>query len=82
MPKNKKESSDEVTKLAVATLRNEHASETAKSLAGSVLSQSSSGKQTGADMEDLASRVLQSDKYSEDTKTLAGSVLSQSNKNR
>lgn len=82
MSKNRKQSSAQVVKLAAATLADPGASKTAKSLAGSVVAQTSSPKQTGADMEDLASKVMQSPKYSEDTKTLAASVLSQSYKAR
>ena len=58
------------------------ASKTAKSLAASALSQSSTKKQTGANMETKASNVLKSNKYSDKTKSLAASVLSQSNKER
>lgn len=82
MSKNAKQSSAKVASIAAATLHDEGASKTAKSLAASVLAQTHTGKQTGAHMEDVASKVLQSDKYSEETKTLAGSVLSQSNKER
>ncbi|BAT66079.1 hypothetical protein IOMTU133_3596 [Pseudomonas aeruginosa] len=46
------------------------------------MSQASSSKQTGADMEAKASRVLDSDKYNATTKALAASVLAQSNKER
>ncbi|HHW2299692.1 TPA: hypothetical protein ACUT9Q_006624, partial [Pseudomonas aeruginosa] len=53
-----------------------------KELAGSAMSQASTGKQTSAEMETKASRVLESDKYNATTKALAGSVLSQSNKER
>lgn len=79
---NKKVSSDEMASLASEILRDEGASKIQKTLAGSVLSQASRGKETGAEMEDLASKVLQSDKYADATKSLAGSVLSQANKNR
>ncbi|MFM2476656.1 hypothetical protein [Celerinatantimonas sp. MCCC 1A17872] len=79
---NKKQSSTSVSKLAISVLLNKAASKTAKSLAGSVLSQTSTTKQTGAKMEDIASKALSSDKYNSTTKILAGSVLSQSNKDR
>lgn len=79
---NRKQTSTSVATLASEVLQNNNASATAKSLAGSVLSQSGTSRQTGAEMEDKASRVLQSDKYSAETKTLAGSVLSQANKGR
>jgi len=79
---NRKQSSADVARLAATTLADRGASQTAKSLAGSVIAQTNTGKQTGAQMDDLASRVLQSPKYSDDTKTLAASVLSQSRKAR
>jgi hypothetical protein len=80
--KNTKQSSPVISSLASDVLRNQNASATAKSLAGSVIAQANTGKQTGADMEGLASKVLHSDKYSDDTKSLAASVLSQCNKAR
>jgi hypothetical protein len=79
---NKKQSSDTLSQIASETLRNINASATAKSLAGSVLSQSHTNRQTSETMESVASKVLQSNKYSESTKTLAASVLSQSNGNK
>ena len=82
MPVNKKKTSGKVSSLASETLRDKKASKTAKALAASALSQSSSKKQTGAELEDLASTVLSSSKYNDETKKLAGSVLSQSNKKR
>lgn len=82
MVKNTKRSSDELTQLASSTLTNNSSSQTAKKLAGSVLSQANTNNQTGKEMETLASKVLQSNKYNDQTKTLAASVLSQSNKKR
>jgi hypothetical protein len=79
---NKKKSTPKISHLASSILRNPSSSEISKSLAGSVLSQTDSTKQTGGKLEDLASKVLNSNKYSEDTKSLAGSVLSQSEKVR
>ncbi|MHB9094584.1 MAG: hypothetical protein ACYC21_07910 [Eubacteriales bacterium] len=79
---NKKTSGGKVTRLASTTLRNSDSSEIQRKLAGSVLAQAGTAKQTGAEMEDIASRVLTSDKYNDVTKTLAASVLSQSNKER
>lgn len=79
---NTKKTSNQVASLAAATLQDSSASKTAKSLAGSVLAQSSTKKQTGSTLEEKASRVLKSNKYSLKTKTLAGSVLSQSVKKR
>lgn len=79
---NKKTTSDTIASLASKVLHNKNASEIAKKLAGSALSQASKRNQTGGHMEDLASKVLHSEKYSDETKKLAGSVLSQSNKRR
>lgn len=82
MSKNTKQTSSRVASLASETLQKPSASQVAKSLAASALSQRSGDKQTGAHMEEVASRVLRSEKFSEDTKDLAASVLSQSNKTR
>ena len=82
MSQNTKQSSKKVAHLAAKTLGSSSSSDTAKSLAASVISQANTGKQTGKEMETVASKVLQSPKYSEETKTLAASVLSQSNKAR
>ena len=48
---NKKVSSEEMASLASEVLRDKGASKVQKTLAGSVLSQAASGKETGADME-------------------------------
>lgn len=82
MGKNSKQTSSKVASVAASILNDKSASDIAKSLAASALSQVGSGKQTGAAMEDKASRVLDSEKYNETTKQLAASVLSQSNKKR
>ncbi|WP_420103711.1 hypothetical protein [Bosea sp. (in: a-proteobacteria)] len=82
MAENKKQTSSGLAARAAATLSDPNASAIARSLAGSALSQSGTGRQTGSEMEDKASRVLTSSKYSEETKALAGSVLAQSNKKR
>lgn len=82
MAKNAKKSSAGLASEAAKILHDPNASKTAKSLAGSVLSQADGSKQTGAALEDKAAKVLDSSKYSEETKSLAGSVLSQSNKDR
>lgn len=82
MSSNTKQTSADVAKQAAETLRDPNASAIAKSLAGSVLSQSASSKETGKAMEAKASQVLSSEKYSESTKALAASALSQSNKKR
>jgi hypothetical protein len=80
--KNTKQTSPSVASLASVTLADSNSSKTAKSLAASLLSQSSTAKETGRNLEHLASVVLNSQKYSDTTRTLAASVLSQSNKNR
>ena len=67
---------------AAKALGDKNTSKIQKSLAASVLSQRSTSKQTGANMEEVASRVLQSYKYSDETKSFAASVLSQANKSR
>lgn len=82
MSNNTKQTSGSVASVAAAVLQDPHASDTAKSLAASALSQTGRGRQTGAAMEDLASTVMRSAKYGETTKELAASVLSQSNKER
>ena len=82
MAENHKVTSRTVASEAARVLSDTNSSATARSLAGSALSQRTSSHQTGGAMEDLASRVLDSSKYSDQTKSLAGSVLSQSNKDR
>ena len=71
-----------IAKLAAETLQDKQASQIARSLAASALSQVSGGKQTGGQMEDKAAKVLASDHYSAETKQLAASVLAQANKER
>ncbi|WGQ09784.1 hypothetical protein QG516_25040 [Pedobacter gandavensis] len=68
MPTNNKKTSKPIASEASEILRNPNASTTAKKLAGSALSQYSTGNQTGSSMEDLASKVLSSEKYIEQTK--------------
>ena len=82
MSKNTKQTSSRIGKLAAETLQDSRASQVAKSLAASALSQRSGDKQTGAKMEGVAARVLASDRYAADTKELAASVLAQANKQR
>jgi len=82
MGTNKKVTSKQVSSLAGKVLHSSSASQTAKSLAASALSQRQKGNQTGSQMEDLASKVLSRSKYSRETKVIAGSVLAQSNKER
>jgi hypothetical protein len=79
---NYKHTTHPLASLAARTLQDPNASEVAKSLAGSTLSQVDRQKETGKIMETLASNVLKSPKYSTATKELAGSVLSQSDKRR
>jgi hypothetical protein len=82
MSTNNKVTSKKVSSLAAKTLNSNSASQTAKKLAGSALSQVQKGNQTGCQIEDLASKVLSGSKYGRETKTLAASVLSQANKER
>ena len=80
--KNNKVSSPSLASVAAKILHDKSASDVAKSLAGSVLSQANKGNETGKEMEKVASDVLKSNKYSAETKSLAGSVVSQSEKAR
>lgn len=79
---NHKISSQSMASKAAKALTDKGASKIRKSLAASVLSQRSTQKQTGANMEGVASKVLHSSKYSDETKSFAASVLSQSNDKR
>ncbi len=82
MSVNTKQTSKKVATLASHTLHDPKASATAKTLAGSAVSQAHSKNQTSAKVEHLAGQVLKSNKYSQDTKTLAASVVAQSTKDR
>ena len=82
MARNEKQSSKNLASEAARALQNENTSDIGKKLAGSVLSQTSSGKETGKEMEGIASKVLSSSHYSEQNKRFAGSLVSQSNKER
>lgn len=77
---NDKKTSAPIASHAAKALGDPSASKIAKSLAGSVLSQSSSPHQTSARIETIASKALTSEKYSATTKSFAGSALSQSKK--
>ncbi len=77
---NKKVTSNKMAKIAAQTLNDDNASNIAKKLAGSVLSQVNTDHQTSKEMEKIASDVMKSEKYSDGTKSLAASVLSQSTK--
>ena len=80
MATNTKQTSNSVGSLAGKTLQSSNASQVQKSLAGSALAQSGTGKQTGAGMEAKASKALHSSNTT--TQKLAGSVVSQSNRKR
>jgi hypothetical protein len=82
MSVNTKQTSKIVATLASHTLHDPKASATAKTLAGSAVSQAHSLNQTGARVEHLAGQVLQSDKYAKNTKTLVASLVAQSTKDR
>jgi hypothetical protein len=79
---NKKVTSDKIASKASKVLKNPNASEIAKKLAGSALSQKIKSHETSKEMETIASKVLKSEKYNDITKELAASILSQSDKNR
>ncbi|MBD8239482.1 hypothetical protein [Pseudomonas fluorescens] len=80
---NTKQTGEDIATLASKVLRDPHASALGKQLAGSALSQSSSTKQTGAEMEEIAGKIVSNSlKYSDTEVSLAGSVLAQSNKAR
>lgn len=78
---NVKQSSAKTASLAAKTLQDPNASKIQKSLAASVISQSSTRKVTSAEMEATAAKALEY-RSAELTKTLAGSVLAQADKAR
>lgn len=77
---NSNQTGNKAASLAGKVLGSPGASSIQKSLAGSALSQSGTGRQTGNAMEAKASSALKSQSSSSTTKTLAGSVVSQSKK--
>jgi hypothetical protein len=80
--KNLKRTSSKVTQIVTKVLNDDKSSKIQKSLAGSLLSQTNTLKETGKIMEEKASIVLKSSKFNNTTKSLAGSIISQSNKKR
>lgn len=76
MAKNES-SGPKVAKTASSVLRDPGASKTAKSLAGSALSQTRTTKQSSATTARTASKALNDGRSSGSTKSLAGSVLTQ-----
>jgi len=76
MTKNEK-SSPRTTHTASQVLRDSGASKTAKSLAGSVLSQASASKATSAPIATKAAKALDDGRSSKSTRSLAGSALTQ-----
>lgn len=79
MAKNES-SGPKVTKTASAVLRDSGASKTAKSLAGSALSQAHTNKQSSTATAHTAAKALNDGRTSRATKSLAGSVLTQKTK--
>jgi len=69
--------SAEIATLASDILRDESASEDARELAGSALSQTAPPSHTSERMAELASRVLNDPTSGEREKSLAGSILEQ-----
>jgi hypothetical protein len=82
MAKNKRTTSPSLASKAAKALRSKRTSNIGKTLAGGVLSQAASGKQTGASMEEIAANVLRSEHYSDLNRSFAASLVSQSNKER
>ncbi len=70
-------SSPRISSTASQVLRDAAASSTAKSLAGSALSQSRSSKETSAAIATKAAKALDDGRSSRSTRSLAGSVLTQ-----
>ena len=79
MTKNEKTSS-RVSHTASGVLRNPDSSNTAKSLAGSVLAQSKTNKETSSAVATKAAKALDDGRMNRTTKSLAGSALTQKNK--
>ena len=79
MTKNEKTSS-RVSHSASNVLRNPGSSNTAKSLAGSVLAQSKTNKETSSAVATKAAKALDDGRMNRTTKSLAGSALTQKNK--
>lgn len=79
MAKNES-SGSKVTKTAASVLRDPGASKTAKSLAGSTLSQAHTTKQSSATTAHTAAKALNDGRTSPSTKSMAGSVLTQKTK--
>jgi hypothetical protein len=79
MAKNEK-SSQRIAHAASGVLRDPAASKTAKSLAGSALSQAQASKATSAPVATTAAKALDDGRTSRATKSLAGSVLTQKRK--
>jgi len=75
MPKNNKQTSDKIAKLAAEVLNDNNSSQIQKELAGSALSQKVKKNQTGSEMEEIAAKVLKSKKYNKTTKKLAEHMM-------
>ena len=80
MSKNSKQTSHDIASLASDVLRDPTASKEEKSLAASVLAQSSNQKETGKEVEKLASRMLKDAHADSVAKRLAASALAQAHK--
>lgn len=59
---NKKQSSPKLASQVAKALQNENSSEIKKKLVASVVAQTNTGKQTGAELETIASDVMKSSK--------------------
>jgi hypothetical protein len=76
----KEHTSNRVATEASKTLHSPSASKTAKSLAGSVLAQSHTSKDTSAKVASKAAKALNDGRTSKTTKSIAGSALTQKKK--
>jgi hypothetical protein len=74
---NRERTGSRIARTAAQTLRDAGASKTAKTLAGSALAQSRTGKETSKATATTAAKALQGGRSGTTTRALAGSVLTQ-----
>jgi hypothetical protein len=82
MSKNEKHTSPSVATVASEVLRDQNASEIARSLAASALAQVQKGSETSPEMAARAARALEDGRSSETTKRIAATVVSQAHGKR
>ena len=73
----KEKTSEKLASHSSKVMRDPYATKTAKSLAGSALSQTRTDKKTSSKVATKASEVMNDKRSSQSSKSLAGSVLSQ-----